>query len=1011
MKKIVKTNKVAEPLYKLYSIDKYNGKTQHFINNKYTEYSLNELAIELQNNKGYHMRICDNKNYIFFGDCDGYNGKFIDFAVLLKKFLDIRYNIDVVLDEISYTENESKSKYGSFHYSIPKIYGSCAKLKEMHEMFYKEHQNIFSKNTDGKIVRIIDTSIYTNKWFRYPNQSKEGNNNVKHIIINGDIVDFIVEYIPSYSICIDNNNYIEKKVTISNAKAITKTNANKTNTNKTNTNKENNLITRMPNLFINNRTMNKNKNKIFNDNNVLCDNKNYDVENCDNTDDNTIDTDYDTDTDTEIDYDTDTDIDTDNESKSISLFKDNIASSYKEEFLRDILSGIHVYDDINDWTRVGMALKNESQDNIEFFELWNNWSKQSKNKYDGTQVCKKKWDSFKKMNGYSIHYLLNLLKVNNPVKFEHIQKKVTIQKVLKDNKWQFPKNDCIINKIDSNDQIHKLIFSDHYCPIHNDEHIKSNNTSVCHRFFEISDKGTACMKCTNIDCIDQICPKGGIAVPKNIIKKLFINNNNINVINHNYGNNNYGNNKNIYDIRIALNGAKIYDDDVLNTFMIKSLFDNIDAIANAITHLYKEKICFVDNIWYSFNGVLWNECDIFNDIILEFLTLYDEIKNFITISPEIYGVEKRSHFDQLHNFINDVKNIKNSKGIIRKLSQKLNRKNSFDQNMNIIAFNNGVYDFDKMEFRKATSNDMIKTLCGYDYCPDYVNKSSLINMLSSLFLNKEIMEYFLTYIACSISGLNNFNVLLLLQSFVSYNKKALLELFALTFGDHFYRMKNISSIASLNEKSVLFKRLKNVRLLITDSINNSPCDSLSQLIHGKSIEYGDKIGFGIGFFNINFTTICMCDNDPVINNDFNDIVKNKIIVVKGVYSKYETENEINDLNIKKNDFFLLLLEYLQKHKNLSIIINKRNLEKCMMNKSERICCDFNDECIEKSHNSRVKCVDVYKKYIEWSNNKNLDKRLSKLELFTQLMKHHVYKKSVRIGDGPSTTGFIGIRLK
>lgn len=131
-------------VYKLYAIDKYAGKTKLFIDNNYEQYTLDDLTKELENDHGYHMRICSNQSYIFFGDCDGYNGKFDKFAKLLIDFLLIHYKIKIIINEISYTENESK--LGSFHYSIPKIYGSCKKLKEMHEMFFEKHKNIFNKN-------------------------------------------------------------------------------------------------------------------------------------------------------------------------------------------------------------------------------------------------------------------------------------------------------------------------------------------------------------------------------------------------------------------------------------------------------------------------------------------------------------------------------------------------------------------------------------------------------------------------------------------------------------------------------------------------------------------------------------------------------------------------------------------------------------------------------------------------------------------------------------------------
>ena len=155
------SNKQNTPLHKIYPIDKYAGKTRKFIDHGYVEYTLDDLINELEtSDHGYHMRISPDCNYIFFGDCDGYEGSFKSFAKLLKEFLASEYKIKVLYRDILYTEN--KSKIGSFHYSIPKIYGSCKKIKDMHENFYKAHLDIFwRKNNNRKDIRVID------KWFRY----------------------------------------------------------------------------------------------------------------------------------------------------------------------------------------------------------------------------------------------------------------------------------------------------------------------------------------------------------------------------------------------------------------------------------------------------------------------------------------------------------------------------------------------------------------------------------------------------------------------------------------------------------------------------------------------------------------------------------------------------------------------------------------------------------------------------------------------------------------------------
>ena len=70
---------MTEQLFKIYSIDKYAGKTQKFIDNNFDELNLRKIQKILLKENGYHLRINPNKEYIFFGDCDGFRGTFEEF--------------------------------------------------------------------------------------------------------------------------------------------------------------------------------------------------------------------------------------------------------------------------------------------------------------------------------------------------------------------------------------------------------------------------------------------------------------------------------------------------------------------------------------------------------------------------------------------------------------------------------------------------------------------------------------------------------------------------------------------------------------------------------------------------------------------------------------------------------------------------------------------------------------------------------------------------------------------
>ncbi len=191
--------------YKIYSLPQYKMEKsifEKFISSCYSEYKLDALVVHLAEiNKSYHMRVVDGGIYTFFGDLDEYFGKietFItDMLTLLNEYLYDFLGKKLLPSDVKYTQN--KSKEGSYHYSIPQLYCSCKKLKDIHMLFKEKNVPNYKYTKNKKVIDCIDTTIYCNKWFRLPLQSKESVLGSEHVIIRGFMEDFIVEYIPKYS--------------------------------------------------------------------------------------------------------------------------------------------------------------------------------------------------------------------------------------------------------------------------------------------------------------------------------------------------------------------------------------------------------------------------------------------------------------------------------------------------------------------------------------------------------------------------------------------------------------------------------------------------------------------------------------------------------------------------------------------------------------------------------------------------------------------------------------------
>lgn len=182
----------------IYCVKEYKKANLKFIKDNGLIYeSIKKIGKELSNDNFYHTRIIKNNKYVFFGDLDGCPNTISSFKKILKKFLLENYGLKFTNEEFKYTKNSSKK--GSYHYSIPKWHCSTNKLREIHSNLIKQYQKEFTKKGDKATLNFIDTTIYSNHWFRYPNQSKGVEKGGIHKIKKGNMCDFILDYIPENS--------------------------------------------------------------------------------------------------------------------------------------------------------------------------------------------------------------------------------------------------------------------------------------------------------------------------------------------------------------------------------------------------------------------------------------------------------------------------------------------------------------------------------------------------------------------------------------------------------------------------------------------------------------------------------------------------------------------------------------------------------------------------------------------------------------------------------------------
>lgn len=190
-------------MFKLYTVPSYSLPTSQF-DDHMDEFNLEDAIEQLEGDFSFHFRVHPTTNYIFFGDLDNYPHSIDNFIEILFTFLKDKYILEFDKDQdFKYTKNDGKK--GSYHYSIPKWNLSTEALKEIHTELLKKYPTEFIVKLNKKETYCVDTTIYSEHWFRCPNQSKgDSAKSGIHKIIFGNMEDFIIDYIPTNSINIDN---------------------------------------------------------------------------------------------------------------------------------------------------------------------------------------------------------------------------------------------------------------------------------------------------------------------------------------------------------------------------------------------------------------------------------------------------------------------------------------------------------------------------------------------------------------------------------------------------------------------------------------------------------------------------------------------------------------------------------------------------------------------------------------------------------------------------------------
>jgi P4 family phage/plasmid primase-like protien len=221
---------------------------------------------------------------------------------------------------------------------------------------------------------------------------------------------------------------------------------------------------------------------------------------------------------------------------------------------------------------------------------------------------------------------------------------------------------------------------------------------------------------------------------------------------------------------------------------------------------------FSASAWYWFAGHTWREtdkgvslqCRLSSDVFKDFFRKETELTTMMNTDgfpqcPEgkheastcdwCKADKKRQAYAHMRKQLRTTRFKENVMKESRELFLDEDFATKVDENKNLIAFANGVFDTLTFEFRDGKPEDYISFCTNLEYHPDRPHDSypcwaELNKFLNDVLPDPDVREYFLSYLATSLSGNNEAQKFHILTGSGSNGKSMLMNLTSTAMGDY-----------------------------------------------------------------------------------------------------------------------------------------------------------------------------------------------------------------------------------
>tara|TARA_B100001094_G_C18190882_1_gene807155 strand:+ start:2555 stop:5026 length:2472 start_codon:yes stop_codon:yes gene_type:complete len=238
----------------------------------------------------------------------------------------------------------------------------------------------------------------------------------------------------------------------------------------------------------------------------------------------------------------------------------------------------------------------------------------------------------------------------------------------------------------------------------------------------------------------------------------------------------------------------------------KTLNNNIDC-----THFGTAKLMFIKygsqficaslskDIWWEFSNHRWNQIDkaselrslISTEIADDYFELIHELNNKALENPD-EAKEKVEIRKKVLKAISLTQNRGFKDQVIKEcgdLFKRTNFENNLDSNLNLLGFENGVFDLNEMNFRDGYPDDMVTMSTGIEYSDEMFdqkneNAKELLEFIEKVLPDKDVRVYVLKLLASFLCGKTGEQKFHIWTGSGSNGKSKLLDLVEYAFNDY-----------------------------------------------------------------------------------------------------------------------------------------------------------------------------------------------------------------------------------